>query len=84
MSVLLDGDVIRLTGAGRIEDAEALVALLQAHPGCRVDLTACGPLHTAVVQVLVAFRPELAGQAGDGFLRAWVMPLLASADRSPR
>ena len=80
MSVTLDGGVIRLAGAGRIEDAETLVALLQAHPGCLVDLAAAGQLHTAVVQVLLAFRPDLAGAPDDAFLAAWVMPLLAPAD----
>ncbi len=77
MSVALEDGVIRLAGAGRIEDAEALVALLQAHPFCLVDLAAAGALHTAVVQVLLAFRPEVAGTAGDDFLSTWVMPALA-------
>ncbi len=84
MSVALDGGVIRLTGAGRIEDAETLVALLQAHPGCTVDLTECGPLHTAVTQVLLAFRPALAGQPADAFLKDWVLPLLAAGPAGGR
>ncbi len=73
MSVSQDGDVIHVVGEGRIEDAETLVSLLQARPGCRVDLTACGRLHTAVVQVLLAFRPELLGPAGDVFLDEWLV-----------
>ncbi len=83
MSVALDGGVIRLTGDSRIEDAETLVALLQSHPGCRVDLTPAGRLHTAVVQVLLAFRPAVAGPAGDVFLDTWVLPLLAGKDATP-
>ena len=76
MSITLDGERIRVTGDGRIEDAETLVALLQAHPGrLVVDLTAAGRLHTALVQVLLAFRPALAGPAGDPFLDAWILPV---------
>ena len=75
--------MIRLTGAGRIEDAETLVALLHSHPGCTVDLTDAGPLHTAVTQVLLAFRQAVAGQPADAFLAEWVLPLAGTRARRP-
>jgi len=78
MSVRLEGAVIRLEGECRVEDAEALLSLLQEDAGRVVDLTAAGGLHTAAIQVLLALRPPLAGPAGDPFLARWLVPLLAT------
>ncbi|WP_426959529.1 hypothetical protein [Muricoccus radiodurans] len=77
MSVRLEGSVIRIEGEARVEDAEALVSLLRDGAGRSVDLTAAGPLHAAVVQVLMALRPPLLGPAGDPFTARWLLPLLA-------
>ena len=78
MSARPDGDVIRLEGEARVEDAEPLLAFLLAAPGRAVDLSAAGPLHAAVVQVLLALRPPLAGPPpGDPFTARWLLPLLA-------
>jgi hypothetical protein len=74
MTVTLAGDRIRITGAGRIEDAESLVVLLQSDSGRVVDLAEAEVLHTAVVQVLLAFRPGLTGHPDDPFFRTWIMP----------
>ena len=82
MGVTLDGGVIRLSGDVRIEDAEALVRLLQAAPGRTVDVTGVATLHTAVVQVLVAFGAALSGRAADGFLAEWVLPAVEGSKQS--
>ncbi|GAC1347356.1 MAG: hypothetical protein NVSMB18_32090 [Acetobacteraceae bacterium] len=79
MSVNLVGNAIVLSGPARVEDAEPLIALLLEVPGRAVDLTACGPLHAAVLQALLAFRPAVVGPAGDPFVRTWLVPLLAPA-----
>jgi hypothetical protein len=69
MTVRDDGDVIRLEGACRVEEAEALTALLQA--GLRpVDLALCREAHSAVLQVLLAFRPPILREPGAEPLRA--------------
>ena len=77
MSVSLDGDTIRLDGACRVEDAEPLLMLLRADPHRQIDLTGAGPLHAAVVQVLLALRPRISGQPGDPFVTMWLMPILS-------
>ena len=77
MSVRLEDEIIYLSGDCRVEDAEAFLAALQARPDRTVDLSAAVRLHAAVAQVLLAFRPQLAGPAGDLFLETWLMPLLA-------
>lgn len=75
MSVRLDGTVIRLEGECRVEEAEPLLALLQEAAGREVDLGAAGPLHTAVVQVLLALRPRIRAIPGDAFTARWLLPL---------
>jgi len=76
MSVNLIDNVIHLSGAGRLEDAEPLAALLQAGRPNVVDLSAAGTLHTAVVQTLLAFRPAVIGDAGDNFVQTWLHALI--------
>lgn len=77
MSVGRDGGVIRLAGDAPVEDAEPLAALLAAAPGIAVDWSQAGRLHTAVVQVLLAFAPKMLGEPADAFSRRWLAPLLA-------
>jgi hypothetical protein len=83
MTVLLSGERIRIRGAGRIEDAETLVAFLQADRARIVDLAEAEVLHTAVVQVLLAFRPRLAGLPDDPFFKIWLLPGLTGVSADP-
>lgn len=75
MTTRLDGDVIRLEGACRVEEAEVLAGLLGAG-GRAVDVTACESMHAAVAQALLAFRPPLRGAPPDPFLRERLLPAL--------
>lgn len=73
MSVRLDpAGTIRLEGGCPVEDAEPLLRLLQDHPSAPVDWTGCGPLHTAVLQIILAARPPLGGPCGDPFVGRWM------------
>ena len=93
MTLLIEAGVARVEGEARVEDAEPLLAFLRDGAGdgdgagaggagdvagrrC-VDLRAAGPLHAAVVGVLLALRPPLLGPAGDAFTARWLVPLLA-------
>jgi hypothetical protein len=77
MSLRVDGAVIHLLGECRVEDAEPLLAALQAGTATAVDLTSAGHLHAAIVQALLALRPPLAGSPTDPFTAKWLVPLLA-------
>jgi hypothetical protein len=77
MSVLLEAGKISLRDNCPVEDAEPLLTLLQNHPGCPIDIGNATNLHAAVLQVLLAFRRELTGQARDPFLLKWIVPALA-------
>lgn len=86
MSVRLDGNVIVLEGACRVEDAEPLLGWLQADRGRVVDLTEAEHLHAAVLQVLMALRPALSGAGKNSFMRDWITPALmagGAADMAP-
>jgi len=76
MSVRLDGNVVVLEGTCRVEDAEPLLAWLQADRARTVDVTEAEHLHGAVLQVLMALRPDIRGTAKDAFLRDWITPAL--------
>jgi hypothetical protein len=76
MSVTRDGDVIRLSGLCRVEDAEPLTALLQGFEDSTLDLSACEGLHAAVVQAILAFRPKIVGTPDNVFLRDHLLPAL--------
>jgi hypothetical protein len=80
MSVNLEDDIIRLQGQCGVEEAERFLVLLQETPGRRVNLARADNLHTALVQIIMALRPQLIGECGDVFVREWVIPKLAAPD----
>jgi hypothetical protein len=72
-----DGAIL-LEGSCPSEDAEVLLQQLIAAPTAAVDLRRCEAAHTAVIQVLMAFRPKLLGPPGNHPMWQWVYPLLNS------
>lgn len=77
MKAIRDGDFVHLSGHCRVEDAEALSALLQPSQGVIVDISGCDSLHAAVVQVLLAFDASVVGAPDAVFLRDHLLPALA-------
>jgi hypothetical protein len=67
-----ENGTITLDGDCSVEDAEPLLQMLLETPAARVDWTRCGHLHTAVVQVILAAKPALAGPCGDPWIRQWI------------
>ena len=80
MPILTEGDIARIDGAASVEEAETLVAFLEGAAGRRVDLSAATHLHTAVLQVLMAYRPTATALPGDPDLNALLAPVLAGDD----
>lgn len=81
MTVRLDDGLIHLEGSCTVEEAEALLETVLAHPDLPVDWSRCTSLHTAVLQVLLAAGPVVVGMPEDPFLRRWVEPALARRER---
>lgn len=67
---------LHLEGVCGSEEAEALLAQLIATPGAIVDWQGCEAAHAAVVQVLLALRPQLRGVPASAFLARHVAPVL--------
>jgi hypothetical protein len=76
MTVRLSDRVIVLEGDCPVDEAEALLDLLLANPNAPVDWTACGQLHSSLVQVLLAARPAILGVPENPFLRTWIVPMV--------
>jgi hypothetical protein len=74
MSVRVEADIAYLAGECRVEDAEPLLGFLQSGSSRVVDLTQATHLHTAVLQLLLAFRPHVVGPASDTFVQRWLIP----------
>jgi len=67
---------IRLEGVCTLEDAETLARRLSETPEASVDWSDCEQAHTAVIQVLLAARPQMIGAPRDNFLREQVGRLI--------
>jgi hypothetical protein len=78
MSVVLNGDSIALIGDCGVSEAEDLVSLIQTNPQFVIDVSASGAVHTALWQALLTFKPNVAGEPDDAFVREWIMPALAA------
>ncbi|ONG56745.1 hypothetical protein BKE38_05325 [Pseudoroseomonas deserti] len=76
MSIALEDGRLRLAGDCGVEEAETFLSMLQQHPGLAVDLAEVAALHTALLQVLLAFRPPLAAAPGEPGLARLLLPLL--------
>jgi hypothetical protein len=67
---------ILLEGICPDDDAETLLQFLLESPNATVDWRACESAHGAVIQVMLAVRPNLLGPPGGSFLREHMEPLL--------
>ena len=67
-----ENGTITLDGECCGEDAEPLMQMLLETPAARLVWPRCGHLHTAVVQVILAAKPALAGPCGDPWVRQWI------------
>ena len=59
--------------------AEILTGLLDGPGAWTVELSACRQIHTALVQVLLRYRPAVHGEPADPFLSRLVLPALTRA-----
>ncbi|MDB5685623.1 MAG: hypothetical protein JWR77_212 [Rhizorhabdus sp.] len=73
MTVRLDAGTIRLEGDIAVGDAESLLACLHTDPASTVDLSGCGTIHSAAIQILLAARPSLFGTPADSFVAKWIL-----------
>lgn len=78
MTIAAEGKSVQLSGTCTAEDAETLLKLL-LEGAQEVDLTGCDYLHGAIVQLLMAARPNIIGEPA-GFLGDWLIPSIRNQD----
>jgi hypothetical protein len=71
-----DGTLV-CAGTLAVDDAEQLLGLLADRPGTALDLAACGHVHGACLQVLMAARVDVRAWPADPQLAAWLRAALA-------
>lgn len=71
-----DGTIV-LEGGCPVEEAEMLQQLFLRHPAARIEWRNCNYAHTAVLQMLLAVKPEISSPPKSAFLRDWVYPILS-------
>jgi hypothetical protein len=73
MSLRQDADgTIFLFGSCPVDEAEPLHRMLLSDRTAQLDWTQCSHLHTAILQLVIAARPALAGPCGDPFVDRWL------------
>lgn len=77
MTYAFTDGVLVCTGTLAVDDAEQLLQLLAERPGAAVDLAACGHVHGACLQVLMAARADVRSWPADAALAAWLRAALA-------
>ena len=80
MTVRLSSDgTIELDGICSIEDADALQKHMLTSRAAVVDWRTCTYAHTAVIQILIAFKPVLRGPPAGDSLRLLIDPLMKAS-----
>ena len=69
-----DNGAVVLQDICTVEDAEPLLQMLQITPTAELDWTQCRQLHTAVLQVILAWGKAPTGPCGDSWVRQWLAP----------
>lgn len=78
MPLELTSDVALLRGHVDIAEAEDLMTWLTDGPGRPVDVADCPSAHTAILQLLLALRPQIIGAEGQNDWRALLTGPLAT------
>ena len=77
MPIRYTEDAVVLEGVCSIEEVEGLTAYLERTPNATALLHSCEHMHTAILQVLIAYRVALRGEVFSPFLWKWVAPMLS-------
>lgn len=77
MPIRFENSVAHLTGVAGAAEAEELLEWLQQHPRGSIQADTCTHVHGAVLQVLMAAQPGIAGWPETEDLRTWLEAALA-------
>jgi hypothetical protein len=74
MTVSLGESAVTLSGPCGIDEVEVLVGYLESRPDLPVDVGAATMIHTALVQALMVFRPNITGSPMSSFIAQAILP----------
>ena len=72
MAIQYNNDIVSLDEVISVDDAESLLEWIQAHPGPKLDFSACTHLHAADLQVLMAADITVVAWPHDPGLKSWL------------
>jgi proteasome lid subunit RPN8/RPN11 len=78
MAIRYQEDTATFDDTVGVEAAEELLGWLQAHPAAKADLSGCGHMHAADLQVLMAAHVKVVAWPTDETLTSWLKAALAS------
>lgn len=76
MSIQYKKTVALIEGICTIEDAEPLLDWILTNPKGKINLKQCEHLHTAILQVLMALKPDISVWPEEGSPAFWLVPVL--------
>jgi hypothetical protein len=79
MTVLLEEGRIVLRADCGVEEAEALLGMIDANPGLAVDLSAADRIHTALWQVILMSGCDLCGAPREGSSWKMLLPVFRNS-----
>jgi hypothetical protein len=65
-----------LSGSCTAEEALDLAEWLAKRKRPKANLAECTHMHSALLQTLLAYKPQISAPPADAFLATWVMPAL--------
>ncbi len=80
MSLVFEGDLVRMNDFVGVEEAEGLLEWLQAHPRGAIDLSGLQHMHAANLQVLMAAKAPIAAWPADEQLANWLKTSLQQGE----
>ena len=76
MTIELKDGVLYCAGTLAVDDAEQLLQVALDAQGANADLSACGHVHSACLQVLMAARVRVTAWPAQPLLAAWLRAAL--------
>ncbi len=72
MALEIKNSTLKFIDLVTIEDAESLFNRLLEKKKVRIDMSQCRHIHTAVLQLLMVFSPEIEKLPEDDDLKIWI------------
>lgn len=76
MTISLSSVSIELRGDCGVEEAEELLAVLEANPSLPISLVEAGQIHTALWQLIFVTGRDLLGEPASDFAARHLLPAL--------